>query len=98
MDLGRLGIWSIELRTADAAAVADAAAELDEAGWGALWIPGLGGGPLLRDAETLLRSTRHSNVAIGVAGEIVERRRVRDVVNGDGLVNDRRRGAVVLID
>ena len=67
MDLGRLGIWSIELRTADAAAVADVAAELDEAGWGALWIPGLGGGPLLRDAETLLRTTRHTRVAIGVA-------------------------------
>jgi probable F420-dependent oxidoreductase len=67
MDLGRLGIWSIELRTADAAAVADVAAELDEAEWGALWIPGLGGGPLLRDAEVLLRSTRHATVAIGVA-------------------------------
>ena len=67
MNLGRLGVWSVELRTAGSAAVADAAAELDEAGWGALWIPGLGGGPLLRDAETLLRSTRRTRVAIGVA-------------------------------
>ena len=40
-DLGRIGIWSIELRTGGAEAVADAAAELDALGYRSLWIPGL---------------------------------------------------------
>jgi hypothetical protein len=40
MDLGRTGIWSFELRLGDAGKIRDAAAELDEMGWGALWIPG----------------------------------------------------------
>jgi probable F420-dependent oxidoreductase len=67
MDLGRSGIWSFELRTADTGRIRDAAAELDEAGWGALWIPGGGGGPILADAERLLQATRTAKVAIGVA-------------------------------
>ncbi|MBE1490174.1 TIGR03620 family F420-dependent LLM class oxidoreductase [Plantactinospora soyae] len=67
MDLGSTGIWSIELRTADPDEIADAAAELDELGWGTLWIPGLGGGDILGDSERLLRATRTAKVAVGVA-------------------------------
>ncbi|WP_406423621.1 TIGR03620 family F420-dependent LLM class oxidoreductase [Streptomyces sp. NBC_01589] len=66
MQLGRTGLWSIELRTADPGEVTDAAAELDELGWGALWIPGLGGGDILGDSERLLRATRATTVAVGV--------------------------------
>ncbi|AWS46116.1 TIGR03620 family F420-dependent LLM class oxidoreductase [Streptosporangium sp. 'caverna'] len=66
MDLGRTGLWSIELRMADPGEITDAAAELDELGWGALWIPGLGGGDILGDSERLLRATRSTKVAIGV--------------------------------
>ncbi|MGY5036149.1 TIGR03620 family F420-dependent LLM class oxidoreductase [Streptomyces sp. 900116325] len=66
MDVGRTGIWSIELRTADPGAVQDAAAELDALGFGALWIPGLGGGDILGDSERLLSATRSAKVAVGV--------------------------------
>lgn len=66
MQLGRTGLWSIELRTADPGEITDAAAELDELGWGALWIPGLGGGDILGDSERLLRATRTVKVAVGV--------------------------------
>ncbi|MGW3245476.1 TIGR03620 family F420-dependent LLM class oxidoreductase [Streptomyces sp. NPDC001070] len=66
MNVGRAGIWSIELRTADPGAIQDAAAELDAMGWGALWIPGLGGGDILGDSERLLSATRNTKVAIGV--------------------------------
>ncbi|WP_328584654.1 TIGR03620 family F420-dependent LLM class oxidoreductase [Streptomyces sp. NBC_00370] len=66
MQLGHTGLWSIELRTADPGQITDAAAELDELGWGALWIPGLGGGDILGDSERLLRATRTTKVAIGV--------------------------------
>ncbi|MFF7214665.1 TIGR03620 family F420-dependent LLM class oxidoreductase [Streptomyces sp. NPDC008238] len=66
MDLGRTGIWSIELRTADPGAIEDAAAELDAMGWGTLWIPGLGGGDVLGDSERLLAATRTARIAVGV--------------------------------
>ncbi|MFD1523048.1 TIGR03620 family F420-dependent LLM class oxidoreductase [Pseudonocardia yunnanensis] len=66
MDLGRTGIWSIELRMADPGQITDAAAELDDLGWGALWIPGLGGGEILDDSERLLRATRSTTIAVGV--------------------------------
>ncbi|MFE0633302.1 TIGR03620 family F420-dependent LLM class oxidoreductase [Streptomyces sp. NPDC058864] len=66
MDLGRTGIWSIELRTAEPGAIEEAAAELDAMGWGTLWIPGLGGGDVLGDSERLLRATRTARIAVGV--------------------------------
>ena len=52
---------------ADPHEITDAAAELDELGWGALWIPGLGGGDILGDSERLLQATRKAAVAVGVA-------------------------------
>jgi probable F420-dependent oxidoreductase len=61
-----MGLWSIELRMADPGEITDAAAELDELGWGTLWIPGLGGGDVLGDADRLLGATRDTKVAIGV--------------------------------
>jgi probable F420-dependent oxidoreductase len=66
MDLGRTGIWSTELRLGDPGETAEAAAELDELGYGTLWIPGLGGGDVLGDVERLLRATRTTTVATGV--------------------------------
>src|SRR5882724_6686369 len=40
VELGRVGVWSGGLRGRDATAVADAAAELEDLGFGALWYPG----------------------------------------------------------
>jgi alkanesulfonate monooxygenase SsuD/methylene tetrahydromethanopterin reductase-like flavin-dependent oxidoreductase (luciferase family) len=67
-DLGRIGIWSMELRTGDAAEVCDAAAELDEIGYPTLWIPGLSGQGAMQRVEELLGATRRANVATGVLG------------------------------
>lgn len=66
MNLGRVGIWSIELRLADPGEISERAAELDELGFGTLWIPGLGGGDILGDSERLLAATRTITVATGV--------------------------------
>lgn len=66
-DIGRLGIWSLELRGADPSAAGDAAAELDEAGWGALWLAGAGGPGIWRSASHLLAATARLSVALGVA-------------------------------
>ena len=43
MDLTGVGIWSSQLRYGSPAESADAAAELDELGFRALWIPDVGG-------------------------------------------------------
>jgi probable F420-dependent oxidoreductase len=64
--LGKIGIWSMELRGGDPSATAEAAAELDELGFGAIWIPGAMGGELLDDVSRLLSATRTATVATGI--------------------------------
>ena len=64
--LGRVGVWSTELRFGDPGQVAEAAAELEELGYGAIWIPGGHGGDLFGAVETLLNATRHLTVATGI--------------------------------
>lgn len=64
--LGQIGIWSGELRQVDPVLVAEAAAELDELGFGGLWIPGATGGDLLTDVSRLLAATRKATIATGI--------------------------------
>jgi 4-carboxymuconolactone decarboxylase len=52
-----IGIWSRELRFGDAAAVGRAAAEIEELGYTAAWIPGGTDGPLLERVEDALAAT-----------------------------------------
>ncbi len=66
MELGRVGIWSGQLRRADPAAISEAAAELDELGFGAIWIPGGHGGDVFGDAARLLAATTRATVATGI--------------------------------
>jgi len=66
VDLGRVGIWSAVLRRGDAAQAAEAATELDELGYSALWIPGGAGGDILGDCRRLLEASRHAVVAPGI--------------------------------
>ena len=65
-DIGRIGIWSAELRHGDAGEVADAAGELDALGFGALWIPGETSGDLLGHADLLLKATERAAIATGI--------------------------------
>ncbi|KAB2591105.1 LLM class F420-dependent oxidoreductase [Streptomyces arboris] len=65
---GRVGIWSSALhgsRTDDAGrkAIAEAVAELEELGYGALWI---GGSPSPDDAAAVVAATRTVTVATGI--------------------------------
>lgn len=57
MDLSGVGIWSHQLRYGDRAQSADAAAELDELGYTALWIPDVGQTPALDSVGHLLDET-----------------------------------------
>lgn len=66
IDLGRVGIWSRELRYhPDRGARAAAAAELEDLGYSAIFIPDAGG-DVLSEVEHLLAATRRIPVATGV--------------------------------
>jgi probable F420-dependent oxidoreductase len=66
MDLGPVGIWSGQFRSDDEAAARQAAAELDALGFGALWIPGGAGGPIMEVVERVLGATQRIVLATGI--------------------------------
>lgn len=65
MQLTGVGIWSSQLRYGDPAESADAAAELDELGFPALWIPDVGG-PVFDAVGRLLDATTRAVIATGI--------------------------------
>jgi probable F420-dependent oxidoreductase len=65
IDLGATGVWSVELRFGDAALAADAATQLEELGYSALWLPGWRADVFERVAS-LLKTTSRMVVATGI--------------------------------
>ena len=65
MNLTGVGIWSSQLRYSDPSESADAAAELDELGFPALWIPDVGG-PVFEAVGHLLGATNRTVIATGI--------------------------------
>jgi probable F420-dependent oxidoreductase len=66
VDLGKVGIWSRELRyNPDRGACAAAAAELEELGYAAIFVPDAGG-DVLTEIERLLAATRQIPLVTGV--------------------------------
>jgi probable F420-dependent oxidoreductase len=65
VELSGVGVWSQQLRYGDAAEAADAAAELEELGYRALWVPDIGG-PVFDAVGNLLAATRRAVVATGI--------------------------------
>ncbi len=66
MNLGRVGVWSRELRTGEQNASATAAVELDRLGYGAIWLPGRGASDFWALAGALLDATESIVVASGI--------------------------------
>jgi probable F420-dependent oxidoreductase len=64
--LGPIGIWSIELRFGDRALSEKAIAELDELGFGAIWIPGALGGDILEQMGRALALTKRTTIASAI--------------------------------
>jgi probable F420-dependent oxidoreductase len=65
-DLGPIGVWSGALRVGDRGAIVEAAAELEELGFGALWMPGREHADLEEHLRALLAGTRRAVVATGI--------------------------------
>ena len=65
MKLSGVGIWSSQLRYGGQAEAAEAAAELEELGYTALWIPDVGG-RVLDSVQHLLSSTTRTVIATGI--------------------------------
>jgi probable F420-dependent oxidoreductase len=65
MDLSGVGVWSTQLRYGDPGETAEAAAELEELGFTALWIPDVGG-PVMDSVAHLLSSTKATVIATGI--------------------------------
>lgn len=68
MDIGHLGVWTTELRFGDSPETREAVAELDDLGFGAVWLPGLDGAGILEAVERQLQATTRLAVATGVIG------------------------------
>lgn len=66
MELGKVGIWSGEFRSKQAGDAGNAAAEIEDLGFGALWIPGGGGGDIFGAVTRTLEATRALPVATGI--------------------------------
>src|SRR5690606_25316547 len=67
MDVGSVGIWTAQLDLQPAARAREAAAEIDELGYGALWVPEAVGREAVSHAALLLEATERMVVATGVA-------------------------------
>ncbi len=64
--VGRVGVWSMELRFGETAAIDEAAVELDALGYGALWIPGGIDDAVLGDVDRLLSKTQKIVIGTGI--------------------------------
>jgi probable F420-dependent oxidoreductase len=66
--LGRIGFWSFQLDGLSASRAQEAVAEVEELGFGAVWIPeGFGSKEAFSHAATLLAGTRRIVIATGIA-------------------------------
>ena len=65
-EVGKIGIWSMELRFGEPSRVVEAVSELEELGIGAVWIPGGVGGNIMHDVARLLDATKHIMIGIGI--------------------------------
>jgi probable F420-dependent oxidoreductase len=64
--LGKIGVWSSEFRFGDEDFVREAAAEVEELGYSAIWFPGGRGGDLLARIDLILDATKSCAVATGI--------------------------------
>lgn len=67
MDIGRYGVWTFQLDQVPSASAADHVGELEDLGYGAVWVPEAVGREAFTNASLLLRGGREIVVATGIA-------------------------------
>jgi probable F420-dependent oxidoreductase len=67
MEIGRIGVRTFEFEQQPWAAIAEAAAELDELGYGAIWFPESRGREVMAQSALLLGATKRAVIAPGIA-------------------------------
>src|SRR5262245_16319937 len=67
MNIGRVGVWTFALELQPALRAQEVAAEIEELGYGALWIPEAMGREALTNSGILLAGTKRIVVATGIA-------------------------------
>lgn len=67
IDIGRVGIWTFQLDQHPMRRAQEAAAELEELGYGAIWIPEAIGREAFSNAALLLSGTQRIPIATGIA-------------------------------
>jgi probable F420-dependent oxidoreductase len=67
VDIGRVGIWTFAFELHPAAQVREAAAALEDLGYGAIWIPEAMGREAFAHSALLLAATKRIPVATGIA-------------------------------
>ena len=65
--IGRVGLWTFQLDTLPMAKAQETAAEIEELGYGAIWVPEAAGRDALVNSALLLSGTRRIAVATGIA-------------------------------
>jgi probable F420-dependent oxidoreductase len=94
MDVGSVGIWTAQLDLQPAARAREVAAEIDELGYGTLWIPEAVGREPISHAAVLLDATERLVVATGVAS--IFSRTAAVAASGQRLLADDSDGRFVL--
>jgi probable F420-dependent oxidoreductase len=94
MDLGKVGVWSMELRFGDKAEAARGAAEIEELGYGAIWVPGGIGGDVTGDLDHLLDATSKVVIATGIIN--VWKHEPADIARWFNALPDHKRNRVML--
>lgn len=82
MDLGRVGIWQYQLDQVPSSRAKEIAAEVEEMGYGAIWIPEMVGRESFVSSTLLLSGTERIVVATGIAGIYS-----RDPLNANSALN-----------
>jgi len=66
-DLGRIGLWTFALDVQPMVKAQEAAAEIDELGFGTVWLPEAVGREIFSSSALILSATKNINVASGIA-------------------------------
>src|SRR5436190_812458 len=65
--IGRVGLWTFQFDTQPMAKAQELAAEVEELGYGAIWVPEAAGRDALVNSALLLSGTRRIVIATGIA-------------------------------